>query len=185
LTQNPRFQTLWTAKSPLAAATLLVPNLFLWDVVPLPGGVRSGVGPPHHPSSWPGVYGVGGFEGDYVVCGLNLYDGVLVELVICDLLMKPLRVCFNNFCFLMEVVVGFVYVSSKASNLTFPNSKFMERCTCTKRLKKQLHLYRMDANYWCTDPLGSKGLIIPDVVCRRGCWYMNLVRVGGRFRHHP
>jgi hypothetical protein len=33
--------------------------------------------------------------------------------------------------------------------------------------------------------LGSKGLKMLAVICRMGCWYVNLVHVGGRFRHHP
>jgi len=33
--------------------------------------------------------------------------------------------------------------------------------------------------------LGSKGLKMLDVIFRKGCWYMNLVCIGCRFRHHP
>lgn len=33
-------------------------------------------------------------------------------------------------------------------------------------------------------PLGSKGLKMLAVICCRGYWYVNLVCVGGRFRHH-
>jgi len=34
-------------------------------------------------------------------------------------------------------------------------------------------------------PLGLKGLKMLALICRRGCWYVNLVRVGSQFRHHP
>jgi hypothetical protein len=34
-------------------------------------------------------------------------------------------------------------------------------------------------------PLGSKGMKMLAVICRRGCWYVNLVLVIIRFRHHP
>lgn len=47
-----------------------------------------------------------------------------------------------------------------------------------------LHLFGWIQSTRVRGLLGSKGLIMLAVICCRGCWYMNIVRVGSRFRHH-
>ncbi|RHN45510.1 hypothetical protein MtrunA17_Chr7g0232021 [Medicago truncatula] len=103
--------------------------------------------------------------------------------------MKPLRVCFNNFCSLIVVVVGFVCVSRigccccdclvvVVTPLHFvlaPIKSFKPHGGCRRR--RQGFNYGM-VQHVNKGPLGSKRLIMPAVICRKGCWYVNLVRVG-------